>query len=48
MQEMKDFVLWMIQTVPQVLLKPPISAFTGVMLLYFTGWLLSRMLHIYK
>lgn len=46
MQEMKDFIVWMIQTVPDVLLTPPISAFTGIMLCYFTGWLVSRMMHI--
>lgn len=46
MQEMMNFVLWMLDTVPYVLLEPPISAFTGIMLLYFTGWLISRLLHI--
>lgn len=43
---MMDFVTWCITTVPQVLLEPPISAFTGIMLLYFTGWLVYQMMHI--
>lgn len=43
---MKDFVLWLIQTVPSVLLEPPISAFTAIMLLYWTGGLVKRMINL--
>lgn len=45
MEPMKDFIVWMIQTVPGVLLEPPISAFTAILLLYWTAGLVQRMIH---
>lgn len=46
MDEMKEFVLWCIGTVPSVLLEPPISAFVGLALLIVTLRVVSRMIHI--
>ena len=46
MDEMKSFVLWCIETVPPVLLEPPISAFVGLALLFFTARLFTRMMHL--
>lgn len=46
MAEMKEFVLWLLANVPAVLLQPPISAFTGIMLLYWTGDLVKRMINL--
>lgn len=36
MTEMQSFVLWFLQEVPDFLLAPPISAFTGMYFLYVT------------
>ena len=33
MAEMKDFCMWFLETMPDVLLMPPISAFVGLALL---------------
>lgn len=46
MEEMKDFVLWFVQNVPQILLTPPISAFTGIMLLFFVCSLIARIKYL--
>lgn len=46
MDEMKDFVLWCMETIPDVLLEPPISAFVGLALLFVTARLVSRMMHL--
>lgn len=46
METMKDFVLWFIQTIPEFLLEPPISAFVGMALLAFTINILRRMMHL--
>ena len=46
MEEMKDFILWFLQEFPAVLLTPPISAFTGLLLLFFTCELVRRIMHI--
>lgn len=46
MQEMKDFVIWFVEYFPQILLTPPISAFTGIVLLFFTAALVSRLLKL--
>ena len=46
MQVMMDFVLWFIQEFPAVLLEPPISAFTGLCLLFATCSLFRRMIHL--
>lgn len=37
MDAMKDFVLWLVQVFPAVLLEPPISAFVGMALLLFVA-----------
>lgn len=46
MEPMKEFVLWCVQTIPPVLLEPPISAFVGIALLIVTCRLIGRMMHI--
>lgn len=46
MEEMKDFILWFIQTVPDVLLKPPFSAFVALVLLMYIVKCLWQMMHI--
>lgn len=46
MQEMMDFVFWFLNEFPNVLLTPPISAFTGIALLFWLTELVRRMLHI--
>lgn len=46
MEEMKDFVLWFIQVVPDFLLAPPISAFVGLVLLMYVVKVLWSMMHI--
>lgn len=46
MDEMKAFVLWCLETIPAVLLEPPFSAFLGIVLLFFTARLISRMLNL--
>lgn len=46
MDEMKDFVLWCIDTIPAVLLEPPISAFVGMALLIVVLRVIYQMIHI--
>lgn len=46
MDEMKEFVLWCIETVPPVLLEPPISAFVGLALLIVTLRVIHRMMYL--
>lgn len=41
-----DFILWLIKEFPAVLLEPPISAFTGIALLFATCSLFRRMIHL--
>lgn len=41
-----DFVLWFIQEFPAILLEPPISAFTGLCLLFATLSLVRRMMYL--
>lgn len=44
MDEMKEFVLWFVDTIPSVLLQPPISAFVGLALLIVTLRVIHRMM----
>lgn len=46
MDEMKEFVLWLIQVFPNVLLEPPISAFVGMALLFFCVKVIHRMMSV--
>lgn len=46
MAEMKEFILWLIQNVPQVLLEPPISMFVGMALLCFVVQVIRRMIRL--
>lgn len=46
MAEMKDFVLWCMETVPSVLLEPPISAFVGLALLIVTLRVIHTMISL--
>ncbi len=46
MQEMMEFVIWFIKEFPAILLTPPISAFTGLALLFATASLVRRMIHL--
>lgn len=46
MDEMKNFVLWCLETIPEVLLEPPISAFVGLALLFVTVRLVSQMMKL--
>lgn len=46
MAEMKEFMLWMVQTVPDVLLEPPISMFVGMALLCFILQVIRRMMKL--
>lgn len=46
MDEMKEFVLWCVETVPPVLLEPPISAFTGIALMIVTWRLILRIMYM--
>ena len=46
MEAMMSFVTWFIQTIPDFLLAPPISAFVGMALLAFTINILRRMMHL--
>lgn len=40
------FVSWFLVNLPQFLLTPPISAFTGLGILFVVSRLFSRMIHI--
>ncbi|MCI8400101.1 MAG: hypothetical protein HFF90_12020 [Oscillibacter sp.] len=44
MAEMKDFCLWFLNTMPAILLKPPISAFVGLALLLVVLRVIRRMM----
>lgn len=44
MAEMKDFCLWFLETMPAVLLKPPISAFVGLALILVVLRVIRRMM----
>lgn len=44
MAEMKDFCLWFLNTMPEVLLKPPISAFVGLALILVVLRVIRRMM----
>lgn len=46
MEEMKSFILWCLEQIPDFLLTPPISAFTGILFLFFTVELVRRIMHI--
>lgn len=46
MDEMKAFVLWLIQVFPDVLLEPPISMFVGMALLFFCVKVIHRMIFL--
>lgn len=46
MAEMKDFCLWFLETMPSVLLEPPISAFVGLALVAVTVGVLRRMCNL--
>lgn len=46
MAEMKEFILWLIETVPDVLLQPPISMFVGMALLCFIVQVIRRMMSL--
>lgn len=44
MAEMKDFCLWFLETMPEILLRPPISAFVGLALLLVVLRVIRRMM----
>jgi len=46
MQAMMDFVSWFVAQLPGFLMSEPISAFTGLAILFVTMRLVSRMMHI--
>lgn len=46
MQEMMDFWVWFIGTLPDFLLTPPISAFTALFVLFAIGRVVYRMMHL--
>lgn len=46
MQDMKDFVLWFIAQLPDFLMTEPISAFTGIAILFAVASLVRRMMHL--
>lgn len=41
-----DFTVFFIGELPEFLLTPPISAFTGLAILFVVGRLVSRMMHL--
>lgn len=43
---MRAFVAWFLVQLPEFLLAPPISAFTGFAILFVVSRLFSRMIHI--
>lgn len=43
---MMDFTVWFVGQVPDFLMTPPISAFTGLAILFVVGRLVSRMMHL--
>lgn len=46
MQSMKDFVVWFMSQLPSFLMAEPISAFTGLAILFVTAALVRRMIHL--
>lgn len=46
MDAVKDFVLWCVDTVPSVLLEPPVNAFLGLTFLSVTVRLFKQMIHL--
>lgn len=46
MEAMMKFSLWFLDTMPQILLEPPISAFVGLALLCCTLNVIWRMMHL--
>lgn len=44
MAEMKDFCMWFLETMPPVLLEPPISAFVGLALILVVLRVIRRMM----
>lgn len=45
MQNMKDFVVWFMSQLPGFLLSEPISAFTGLAVLFAVASLVRYMMH---
>ncbi len=43
---MMEFVSWFLMQLPDFLLTPPVSAFTGFGILFVVSRLVSRMIHI--
>ncbi len=46
MVEMKEFCMWFLTTMPDVLLEPPISAFVGLALISFVVGVIRQMIHL--
>lgn len=46
MDEMKEFMLWLLNEFPDAFLRPPLSMFLGIVLLFFILRLIHNMLHI--
>lgn len=46
MDAMKDFCLWFLETMPSVLLEPPISAFVGLALVVFCVRVIRQMINL--
>lgn len=46
MVAMKEFCTWFLQTMPAVLLEPPISAFVGLALVTVVVGVIRRMCHL--
>lgn len=45
MSEMMDFALWFLNQLPGFLMTPPISAFTGLAVLFVVAALVDRIIH---
>ena len=45
MQSMKDFVVWFLSQLPDFLMAEPISAFTGLAILFVVASLVRYMMH---
>lgn len=46
MQAMMDFVSFFVSELPSFLMTEPISAFTGLMIMFFVARLFERIIHI--
>lgn len=46
MQAMRDFVTWFLSQLPGFLMAEPISAFTGIAILFAVAALVRRMMHM--